>query len=144
MAKGRISKRVLPGNQTRQIFRKKNMSLCLSGGKKYSFFGKFGVFSFLETPVLRFALLPYYQRDYMSLFEWLLDFGPILGVIFSNPWSNYHYFPFDIRRNFLYLLSFDFKSDTAWKVSKCRVFSGPYFPVFGLEKLRIWTIFTQY
>ena len=69
MAKGRISKRVLPGNQTRQIFRKKNMSLCLSGGKKYSFFGKFGVFSFLETPVLRFALLPYYQRDYMSLSE---------------------------------------------------------------------------
>ena len=46
---------------------KKNMCLCLSGGKKYSSFGKFGVFSFLETPVLRFALLPYYQRDYMSL-----------------------------------------------------------------------------
>ena len=144
MAKGRISKRVLQKNKARQIFRKKNMCFCLSGGKKYSFFGRFGVFSFLETPVLRFALLPYYQRDYMSLFEWLLDFGPILGVIFSNPWSNYHYFPFDIRRNFLYLLSFDFKSDTAWKVSKCRVFSGPYFPVFGLEKLRIWTIFTQY
>ena len=33
-----------------------------SGGKKCSFFGKFGVFSFLVTPVLRFALLPYYQR----------------------------------------------------------------------------------
>ena len=31
-----------------------------SGGKKCSFFGKFGVFCFLETPVLR---LPYYRRD---------------------------------------------------------------------------------
>ena len=36
--------------------------LCVSGGKKCSFFGKFGVLSFLETPVLRFALLPYYRR----------------------------------------------------------------------------------
>ena len=50
---------------------------------------------------------------------------------------------------------------TAWKVSKYGVFSGPYFPVFGLnteifslcsvriqananqKKLRIWTLFTQ-
>ena len=32
------------------------------GGKKCSFFGKFDVLSFLETPVLRFALLPYYWR----------------------------------------------------------------------------------
>ena len=35
---------------------------CVLGGKKYSFFGKFGVLCFLETPVLRFALLPYYRR----------------------------------------------------------------------------------
>ena len=31
-------------------------------GKKCSFFGKFGVRCFLETFVLRFALLPYYRR----------------------------------------------------------------------------------
>ena len=36
--------------------------VCVSGGKKCSFFEKFGVLCFLETPVLRFALLPYYQR----------------------------------------------------------------------------------
>ena len=36
---------------------------CVSGGKKCSFFGKFGVLCFLETPVLRFALLPYYRRS---------------------------------------------------------------------------------
>ena len=31
-------------------------------GKKCSFFGKSGVLCFPETPVLRFALLPYYRR----------------------------------------------------------------------------------
>ena len=35
---------------------------CVSGGKKCSFFGKFGVLCFLETPVLRFSLLPYHRR----------------------------------------------------------------------------------
>ena len=48
---------------------------------------------------------------------------------------------------------------TAWKVSKYRIFPGPYFHAFGLnterysvrvrentdqERLRIWTLFTQY
>ena len=36
--------------------------VCESGGKKCSFFGKFGVLCFLETIVLRFALLPYYRQ----------------------------------------------------------------------------------
>ena len=36
--------------------------VCKTGGKKCLFFGKFGVLSFLETPVLRFVLLPYYWR----------------------------------------------------------------------------------
>ena len=36
--------------------------VCVSGGKKCSFFGKFGVFCFVETSVLRFTLLPYYRR----------------------------------------------------------------------------------
>ena len=35
--------------------------VCMSEGKKYSFFGKFGVLCFLITPVLRVALLPYYR-----------------------------------------------------------------------------------
>ena len=41
--------------------------MCVSGGKKCLFFGKFGVFCFLETPVLRFALLPYYQQAIMEM-----------------------------------------------------------------------------
>ena len=36
--------------------------VCVSGGKKRSFFGKFGVLCILVTSVLRFVLLPYYRR----------------------------------------------------------------------------------
>ena len=39
--------------------------VCVSGGKKCWFFGKFGVLYFLETAVLRFALLPYYRRFHL-------------------------------------------------------------------------------
>ena len=78
-AKGRISERVFQENKARQIFRKANISyllmrtrpyayqevrkdVCVSGGKKYSFFGKFDVLCFLLTPVLRFFFLSYYRR----------------------------------------------------------------------------------
>ena len=68
-SKGRTSKRVFQESKARQIFRKTNIFYPLrgiknrvSGGKKCSFFGKFGVLCFLETPVLRFTLLPYYRR----------------------------------------------------------------------------------
>ena len=51
-AKVRIPKRVFQENKPREIVRKTNIS----------FFGKFGALCFLETHVLRFALLPYYRR----------------------------------------------------------------------------------
>ena len=67
--KGRISKRVLQENKASQIFRKTNTyppgthtCFCVSGGKKCSFLGKFGVLYFLVTPVYRFAFLPHYRR----------------------------------------------------------------------------------
>ena len=63
----RISIRVFQEIKGLQIFRKTNISYLLIGtrtcayrGKKCSFFGKFEVLCFLETPVLRFTLLPYY------------------------------------------------------------------------------------
>ena len=67
----KISKRVLQESKARQNIRKKKHFLppdththvCVSEGKKCLFFGNFGVLCFLETPVLRFALLPYYQRN---------------------------------------------------------------------------------
>ena len=43
--------------------------VSISAGKKYSFFGKFGVFLFLATSVLRFALLPYYRLTELTLFQ---------------------------------------------------------------------------
>ena len=67
-AKGRISKRVFQKKQSTSNFPKKNIFLTpdthtYQGVKKCSFFGKFGVLCFLETPVLRFTLLPYYRRN---------------------------------------------------------------------------------
>ena len=47
--------------------------VCVSGGKKCSFFRKFGVLCFLETPVLRFALLPYYRRISQCIFPWVKE-----------------------------------------------------------------------
>ena len=46
--------------------------VCVSGFKKCLFFEKFGVICFLETPILRFALLSYYRR--------------ILVVAYLNTW----------------------------------------------------------
>ena len=74
-AKGGISKRVFQENIERQIFQKTNISyppdthtyVCVSGDKKCLFFGKFDVLRFLETPILRFALLPYYRRIQLQL-----------------------------------------------------------------------------
>ena len=64
-AKGRISKRVFQENKTYAKFSEKQtfLTACFrkAGGKKCSFFGEFGML-FLETSLLRFALLPYYRR----------------------------------------------------------------------------------
>ena len=62
-AKGRISKRLFQENKARQILRKTNCSYPLTRTRTYvqcSFFRKFSLLCFLETPVLRFTLLPYY------------------------------------------------------------------------------------
>ena len=44
-----------------------SLHVCVSGGKKCLLFGNFGMLRFLETPVLRFELLPYYQRIVVCL-----------------------------------------------------------------------------
>ena len=41
--------------------------VCISGGKKCSFFGKFRVLCFLVTPILRFALFPYCWRIIVNI-----------------------------------------------------------------------------
>ena len=81
-------------NKAHQIFRKTNISnplirtyVCVSGGKKCSFFEKFGVLCFFETPVLRFALLPYYRRYVFQIFCKIfsvLYIGGFCGVQFLS------------------------------------------------------------
>ena len=46
--------------------------VCVSGGRKCSFFRKFGVLWFLVTPVLRVALLSYYRWFTVLRLRWLL------------------------------------------------------------------------
>ena len=69
-AKGRIAKWVFQENKARQsehfLPPDRHTYVYVSGGKKCSFFGKFGVLCFRETLVLRFALLRYYRRIYGS------------------------------------------------------------------------------
>ena len=70
-AKGLITKRVFQESKARHNFRKTNISyppnthtyVCVSGGKKCLFFRNFGKLCFIETPVLRFALLPDSRRN---------------------------------------------------------------------------------
>ena len=66
-AKGRISKNERFKKKNHAKFSVKRTFLIpwyahVSGSKKCSFYGKFGVLCFLETPVFRFAFLPYYRR----------------------------------------------------------------------------------
>ena len=43
-------------------------------------FGKFGVLCFLETPVLKFALFPYYQRNAAAILTTLISFTGLGGA----------------------------------------------------------------
>ena len=55
--------------------------VCVLGGKKCSFYGKFGVLCFLETPVLRLALLPCYWRNEIFRSSWALPLISMAGRI---------------------------------------------------------------
>ena len=78
-AKWRTSKQVLQETKARQNFRNKHFLppethtyVCISGAKKCLFLASFGVLWFLETPVLRFALLPYSRLLYPSILKKIL------------------------------------------------------------------------
>ena len=66
-AKGQISKRVFYENKARQILKKTNI-FCAYQGVKNVRFQENLTCRFLETPVLRFALLPFYGRIVLVLF----------------------------------------------------------------------------
>ena len=79
---GQISKHVFQENKAPQIFLKTSIFSpwyvhvrVRIKGKKCLFFGKLGVFCFLETHVLRFDLLPYYRRTT----QWVKTFPQALN-----------------------------------------------------------------
>ena len=57
--------------------------MCVSGGKKCSFFGKFALLCFLETLVLRFAILPY-DRRFINGYQSLSIINSLIVVYNSN------------------------------------------------------------
>ena len=87
-----------PGSKISQTCNRSDMYVCVSGGKKCSFFGKFDVLCFLETPVSRFALLPYHWRISnneiikLSHSTKILDQGYIPHYIYKSmlPYSSFY------------------------------------------------------
>ena len=63
MPKFQKNKTLLPPDTHTYVF--------VSGGKKCLFFGNFGMLCFLETPVLKFALLSYSRRYHLELLSLL-------------------------------------------------------------------------
>ena len=64
---------------------------CVSGGKKCSFFGKFGALCFLETPVLRFALLLHYRRIQLICHSELLLMWPFHPRLLIRSYHTRHW-----------------------------------------------------
>ena len=74
-------KQSMPNFPKNEHFLPPDMHTCVgvSGGKKCSFSGKFGMLCFLVTSVLRFALFPYCRRTILNAFghywQGFLNFG---------------------------------------------------------------------
>ena len=68
--------------------------MCVLGGKKCSFLARFGMLCFLETPIFRFAILPYYwwynKRNTIN--------SPLIKVT-HNPISKFLFLPVVIEWN---------------------------------------------
>ena len=62
--------------------------VCVPGGKKCSF----GVFCFLETPVFRFALLPYYGRCHLVIQMTIALIKTTLNIIFYDSEIDYFFY----------------------------------------------------
>ena len=98
-SKGRILKWVLKENKAHQFFQKTNISypdmhmcICVSGGKKCLFFGKFGVLCFLLASVLRFSLLLYCRQIRLCIVTMLIGvFTKVKVQLSSGPfWKGSH------------------------------------------------------
>ena len=69
----------------------KHRHVCVSRGKKCSVVGKFGVLNFLETPVWRFSLLPYYRQINYKVTENVTHDQKSINIrCFSSMFYSYH------------------------------------------------------
>ena len=102
-----------------------HMHLCVSGGKKCLFFGTFSVFSFLVSPVSRFALLPYYQQAKHQPFYKLKDFVEIKTFIeFWSFESGYNaYVTWKLRSSWLWEKNLVYSSFSERKFWDCTCYS---------------------
>ena len=83
-------KQNMPNFPKNEHFLSPDTHVCVLRGKKYSFFKKIGVLCFLEIPVLRFTILPYYQRNIRLFYCNSLKKEIQPQVIFSWILTNFH------------------------------------------------------
>ena len=129
-AKGRNSNWMFKENKARRISRKTNIPppdahthVCVSGGKKCSFFGKFGMFCFLETPALKFDLLPYYRRVVVTYPLYLSFADQCWSQVFTR--TSYYLSRFKMRQCACMLIS---------KAQFCRLHECQY----KIKAYRLW------
>ena len=83
-------------------------------------------------------------KDVMAKTQWAVVANSVFINVQSCLYTPTLSSTYTLRGSYIHQKAVHF---TAWKVSKYGVFSGPYFPAFGLntdqKKLRIWTLFTQ-
>ena len=124
---------------------KKTNYVCVTGVKKRSLLGTFNVFCFLETPTLRFTLLPYYRQNSIEknlgmhasgnygLLHWCQCYLIIIFLIQPRfPKIRTQFFCYNIARNeegfgvLLFLLHFENKK-TILNWFKIKVSKVPFF-----------------
>ena len=113
-------------NKAIQIFRKTNISYDLIRTrvcKKCLFFGKFSVLCFLETPVLRFALLPYYRRIETSRYVWTVKrrMYKYINLLKTSLISN------ELSKGYIRIYLPDMKEEEKFNATSLRVFLFLFF-----------------
>ena len=111
------------------------MYVWVSGVKKGSFFGKFGVLCFLETSVLRFALLAYYQR--------IGDITPYPTTKMKQKSKNHRKYICDAWRDLVPFAQFKKREKHLWKkVTFCDTLSST--PATLLKVILLHGCFTRF
>ena len=127
-AKGRNSKWMFKENKARRISRKTNIFPPLMRTRTCAYqgvriFGKFGMFCFLETPALKFDLLPYYRRVVVTYPLYLSFADQCWSQVFTR--TSYYLSRFKMRQCACMLIS---------KAQFCRLHECQY----KIKTYRLW------